>query len=202
MIIFGKRTAYIGSKTSSKNIRCNHCQTDGQIVYSIFRSHAHIFWIPVFPMGKKAVSECQHCKRTLSFKEMSPEMQKECNIVKNETKGPIWQFSGLFVFIALFVIAIFVGKKENANKADYLANPLAGDIYNYKTEDAQYSTMRIIHISADSIYVQLNDYEIGRKSKVYKIDKEENYSEKAFSYSKEKIKTMYKEKIIIDIDRD
>ncbi|WP_298479207.1 zinc-ribbon domain-containing protein [uncultured Maribacter sp.] len=202
MIIFGKRTAYIGSKTSSNNIICTHCETKGEIIYSVFRSHAHIFWIPVFPIGKRAVSECQHCKKTLSFKEMSPEMKKECNTVKNEIKGPIWQFSGLFIFALLIVFAGFAGKKDKENEAQYLSSPLAGDIYDYKTENSQYSTMRIIHVSADSVYVQLNDFEIGRSSKIYKIDKEENYSKKAYGYSKDEIKTMYDQRIIIDIDRE
>ena len=106
------------------------------------------------------------------------------------------------MFIALFIAAGFAGRNDKENETQYLLTPLAGDIYDYKTEDSQYSTMRIIHVSKDSVYMQLNDYEIGKSSKIYKIDKEENYSKKAYGYSKEEIKTMYDQKIIIDIDRE
>ena len=201
MIIFGKRTAFIGSKKSSLSTTCNHCQTAGKITYSIFRSHAHVFWIPMFPIGRKAISECQHCKQTLSFKEMSAAMKKESSVARKEAKGPIWQFSGLFIFPALIVFAFFIGKRESVKEAEYLSNPLVGDVYNYYTDSSQYSTMRIVHLNKDSIYVQLNNYEIGRSSKTYTIDKEKNYSKKAYGYSKKEIKEMYEQKIIVDIDR-
>ncbi len=202
MIIFGTRTAFIGSKKSTTNVSCNHCGTTGQIVYSIFRSHFHVFWIPVFPTGKKAVSECQHCKRTLSYKEMSAEMKKECNSIKNDIKGPIWQFSGLFIFAALIVFAGFASKNDKKNEAEYLKSPAVGDIYEYFTDTKQYSTMKVSKVTTDSVFVQLNDYEISRSSKLYKIEKDENYSEYTYGYSIDEIKSMYGEKIIIDINRD
>ena len=201
MIIFGSRSAYIGSKMSANAI-CSNCQTQGKIRYSVFSSHAHVFWIPVFPMGKTGVSECQHCKQTLRVREMPAKMQQECNATKKEMKAPIWQFSGLFVIGALIVLAGFASKKDKKNEAEYLIKPLVGDIYDYKTNTDQYSTMKIAKVTTDSVFVQLNDYEISRSSKIYKIDKEKNYADTIYGYSIDEIKSMYDEEIIIDIDRD
>ncbi|WP_133685585.1 hypothetical protein [Maribacter spongiicola] len=62
--------------------------------------------------------------------------------------------------------------------------------------------MRLEKVTSDSLYLSLNDYEISKKSRLYKIDKEENYSEVTYGYSKNEISQMQKEDIIFDINRD
>lgn len=122
--------------------------------------------------------------------------------IKGEAKGPIWQFSGLLVLALLIGFAIYSGGKDKENTQLYLSAPAVGDIYEYKADNGSYSTMKLEKVTSDSLYLSLNDYEISKKSRLYKIDKDENYSEITYGYSKNEISQMQKEGIIFDINRD
>ena len=109
MIIFGTRTAYIKS-VKLNNAVCPHCGTGESIVLNIFRKHVHVFWIPFFPLWKKVVSQCQHCKNGLYYNEMPTDLQRESDLVKRDTRGPLWQFSGLAVILVLVLFSVFLSK--------------------------------------------------------------------------------------------
>ncbi len=50
---------------------CAHCQHDGIQHVSVYGRYLHALFIPIFPVGKKAVSECTNCKKTIPKKEFS-----------------------------------------------------------------------------------------------------------------------------------
>ncbi|SEK81845.1 hypothetical protein SAMN04487910_1204 [Aquimarina amphilecti] len=104
MIIFGSRSVYVTSKQSTGSI-CPSCGTKGSLRLIVFRRHVHVFWIPIFPIGKKGMSQCQHCKHVLNIKEMPEPIKQECITLKNKTKGPIWQFAGLGILIVMILWA-------------------------------------------------------------------------------------------------
>ncbi|UTW67552.1 zinc-ribbon domain-containing protein [bacterium SCSIO 12643] len=201
MIIYGTKPVNLLSK-NSKNTTCPNCQTEGSITYHIYRKHAHIFWIPLFPLGKKGYSECSHCKNVLEPKEMPRNMQMELDIVKNEARGPIWQFAGLGIIAILFVWGGFASKQDKKMELQYLAAPAVNDVYEYKAEPGSYSTMKVVEVTSDSVFVAPNMYEISKMSKIYKIDKSENYSEDVYGISKIDLNKMYSDGKIFDINRD
>ncbi len=200
MIIYGSRSAHIGN-IPSKSVKCENCNSERTITFNIFRRHAHIFWIPLFPIGKTGVSECSYCKQVLRKNEMSDTLRIAYLKARNTAKGPKWQFAGLFLVLALFIFVGFSSSINKNNEAQYITEPLIGDVYSYKTETNQYSTMKVVSVSSDSVFVYLNTYEVGRKSSIYKIEKDERYSEDTYAYSKEEIKALYEEKTIVSIDR-
>lgn len=60
----------------------------------------------------------------------------------------------------------------------------------------------MIEVNNDSLLVIPNNYEIDKMSKLYKIDKDENYSEEfSFKIAKKEIETMYNSGEIFDINR-
>ena len=60
----------------------------------------------------------------------------------------------------------------------------------------------MIEVNNDSLLVVPNDYEIDKMSKLYKIDKDVNYSEEfSFKIAKKEIETMYNSGEIFDINR-
>ena len=88
MIIYGSRAVHLASAQPT-SITCPSCGTQGSLVISTFRRHAHIFWIPLFPIGKTGVSQCQHCKQVMKVKEMPNNIRKEYEYVKDEKRGPL-----------------------------------------------------------------------------------------------------------------
>ncbi len=200
MIIYGWRSAHLRT-TKSQTATCPSCNTKGSTVISVYSKHAHIFWIPLFPYGKTGASQCQHCKYAMKLKEMPEEIKKEYKNLKMDVKPPIWQFAGLILFSFLVVWLIYAGKEGKKMDQEYLAAPAKGDIYEFKTESGYYSTLKVMQVTADSVIVSPNNYEMEKKSRLYKIEKPENYAEFTYGISKENLKKMYEEEEIFDIER-
>ena len=201
MIIYGTKAVHLNS-ARAESVLCTNCSTKGSIIISVFRQHAHIFWIPLFPIGKKGVSQCANCKNTYTSSEMPQSIKAEYNKIKGDVKGPIWQFAGLVIIAIVVALGNYrSGENEKLNEV-YLNEPQVGDVYEYKVENGNYSTYKVIEVVQDSVYVSPNEYEITKSSKLYKIDKEENYADFYYAFSKQEIKDMYSSKEIMDINRD
>ncbi len=201
MIIFGSGSAHVKTE-KARNATCGNCKNQGTISFSVFRKHAHIFWIPMFPLHKTGASQCGHCQQVLKPNEMPEPLKREYQTFKTDVKGPIWQFSGLVLLACLIAFAGYSSRKDNDNTISYLARPAKGDIIEYRTETNQFSTMKVIEVMQDSILVSLNSYEIARSSKIHKIDKHENYADDYYTIAKTELQTMHSEGTLLDINRN
>ncbi|MDY7395856.1 hypothetical protein UMM65_11420 [Aureibaculum sp. 2210JD6-5] len=200
MIFFGSRSKHLKTERVS-GLTCQHCQNQGSTNISIFAKYAHIYWLPFFPMGKTGVSECNHCKITLAPKDMNQRLKDSYYKVKSDTKTPIFHYFGLGLIGAFIILMIYAVSAHKNDVKTYIENPRVGDVYDYKPND-YYSTLKVTEVTQDSIILTPNGYEIEKKSKLYKIDKSENYTGKPYAIGKNELKRMYDNKTILDIDRD
>jgi hypothetical protein len=202
MIFYGTRSSNI-QNGQLKNIKCPNCENETSMTYSIFGKYAHVYWIPFFPIGKVTVTECNSCKKTFELKELPENIitkfQREQE--KNSAKTPIWFFSGLIIIAIIAVAGYFLSQQTKAKELEFIDQPQVGDIYQYKTETSNYSTMKIDSVLKDSIYFFVNEMEITKRSGISEIDKDENYKE-LYGFSKSKIKEMYTNEEIYEINRD
>ncbi len=106
--IFGIRATRIGS-FDIKNSKCEFCETGDTQRITVFGRYTHIFWIPIFPVGKKAVAECTYCKRTIGQKDFSPELRNLYKQNKSKVKRPFWHWLGLGVIGFLIVLISIIG---------------------------------------------------------------------------------------------
>ena len=109
MIIFGLRASNIGSLEVDGST-CSYCENAGTQNITQFGRYFHIFWIPVFPIGKSTFSECHHCKRTLRKREFTSDLKSVYEQNKSEIKRPIWHWSGLIIFGLLFTAFYILAK--------------------------------------------------------------------------------------------
>lgn len=201
MIFFGTGSATL-STVKTRNTVCQHCKNEDSLYITIYRRHAHIFWIPVFPLGKNGNSYCSHCKEVLSPKQMPETLKMQYKYAKDHAKGPLWQFAGIGVLVCLIAFAAYAGGKDKENTEKYINEPAVGDVYEYKATNGNYSTMKLRSITEDSLFLSLNDFEIAKRTRIYKIDKEENYPKTTYGYSREEIKEMKNDGIVLDVNRD
>lgn len=141
MIIFGGRASNIGNFDIT-NTKCDYCEQDNTQRIAVFGKYAHVFWIPIFPIGKKALAECTHCKRTIEQKEFSPELKSLYQENKKMAKRPIWHWLGLGIFgllVALISIIVITAEEDprsqllNADEALMVSNPtMESDSISYK----------------------------------------------------------------------
>ena len=201
MIIYGTRSPKINTVKSPTSI-CPNCQNQFTLSYTIYRKHVHIFWIPLFPLKKKGLSECSNCKSLLNEKEMPEKLRAELQSIKSETKGPIWQFIGLVLILILGIwIYIHDGKKTEEEIA-FLEAPQIGDVYDYKIQKGSYSTMKIVDLKEDSIFVVLNEYESNKSLGLSKIDKSDNYSDEVLTIAKSEIMELHTEGDLLQVHRN
>ncbi len=201
MIIYGWKSAHL--KTNQpQSLVCPSCETKGSTLVSAYSKHAHIFWIPLFPFGKTGASQCQHCQVAFDKKEMPETVRAEYDQLNSEVSTPIWQFAGLAIIAVLIGVGVISSNASDQENLDLIAAPLVDDVYEYKTEDKNYSTMKVIEVLEDSIYVKYNDYVISKKSAVHEIDIEENYNDSVYyGFPKEVILSKYESNEIYDVER-
>jgi len=87
MIIYGSRGKHLHSEETDL-IHCLHCQEQRKHTIGRYGRYAHVFWIPFFPLGKKGVSECNHCKITLAPKEMNEQLKLAFQNAKKTRRHP------------------------------------------------------------------------------------------------------------------
>lgn len=141
MIIFGGRASNIGN-FDIPNSKCSYCEEGNTQRISVFGKYAHIFWIPIFPIGKKAVAECTHCKRTIEQKEFSPELKSLYKENKKKAKRPFWHWFGVGsfgLFVSLLLIIGVTAEEDprsnllDAALASMVSNPtMESDSISYK----------------------------------------------------------------------
>ena len=192
MIIYGSKAVHLVSAQPT-SITCPSCGTPGSLIISTFRRHAHIFWIPLFPIGKTGVSQCQHCKQVMKVKEMPNNIRKEYEYIKDEKRGPLWQFAGLGLIVVLVTWGGITTSQHKELVVQYLADPLTGDVYEYKVEAGHYSTFKILGVTPDSVYVSPNEYETNKMTGVDDINKAENYSDEVYGMARTDIDEMYQQ---------
>jgi len=200
MIIYGSRATHL--KTDKlRNVTCPNCQTKDAMTASTFGRHAHVFWIPFFPMGKVGVFECQHCHKGFKKNELGEDGKREYKNFLTDVKTPLWKYSGL-ALVGLFVAWGFYSDKQKEDKvAKLIESPAMYDKYTFTTETNSYSTFKVVEVFEDSIYVNQNDYEIDRLSSIDEIDKAENYPDDIYVISNAEIKEMHAAGEIKDIER-
>lgn len=202
MIFYGSNSSRI-KDGQINNVICPNCDTNTSMTYAIFGKYAYIYWVPLFPMGKENILECNNCHKTYNLNELSDTIKTKFEFEKQGAGIPIWYFSGIGVIALLIGLISYNSAQNSADNELYIQEPIIGDVYSLNIEGSSfYTTMKVSEVSADSVSVIYNDYEIDQKSGIDRIDKEKNYTDALDKYSKEELVFYFDEGFIYDIERD
>ncbi len=169
--------------------------------YSVFGKYAYLYWIPVFPIGKENVLECNSCNKTYKLNELPDQIKRKFETEKH-TGLPLQHFAGLGIIALLICGGIYYSKQHDADVQNYIKDPQVGDVYTLEGDQSGYhSSMRITEVTADSVYALMSDYEYNT-TRLSELDKDSNYSDEIYSFSKEDILALFSEELIEDINRD
>lgn len=109
LFFFGTGTTRI-TTVSLPTLTCVHCGTTNSLTSSVFSRYIHLFWIPAFPIGKTSITVCEHCKQTLTAREMPPAYQAPVRAIQEQARIPLTNFALLMLFGAAIVFIFVVGK--------------------------------------------------------------------------------------------
>ncbi len=201
MIVYGFKSVHLNTKQIINKV-CPNCNSKGTLFLSVFRKHAQVFWIPLFPVWKTGLGQCSNCKHEFRIKELPENIKIEYENLKADSKGPLWQFTGLGLIVCIVAWASYASGETELRELEYIESPLAGDVYDYKLETGNYSTLKVDRVTSDSVFIFENQYEINRISKIHRIDKPENYYNISYGISRAELKAMHTSGEIMSIDRD
>ena len=90
---------------------------------------------------------------------------------------------------------------DSKKEAEYLATPMEGDIYTLKTENDYFTTYKVFDFTEDSLFIIPNEYETSEYSGIDEINIDENYGEFYYGIGRNKVKEMYDDNTIRNIER-
>jgi hypothetical protein len=203
MIIFGTRATHL--RTQNISGQCKSCNTSNNLQLSVFQKYVHIFWIPTFPIGREYVTKCNFCGNTLTN---GGEIQYAHKIayaeIKYHLKTPIWMFTGVALMAALLIYSIIGEYKKDENNKVFIQSPRKGDVYKFKTEDGQYSLLKVARVDGDTVFVFPNNYVAAQASGLAELlaQGDSTYSTELYPLLKSEISKRFEKKDIIDIVRE
>jgi hypothetical protein len=198
MIIYGSKGKELANDIVTD--KCENCGAQNQIHLHVFQKYAHVFWIPFFPIGKTGVSECNNCKQVLKLKQMPSALRMSYDNLKSQTKTPIWMFAGLALIAVLVISGVISDREKDKRNAQLFVAPKAGDIFEIKTKDNQYTIYKVYKVEGDSVFIQTNNFEVNTISGIADL-KNKEYSDEYYGFSKTELKEMLKKGEIVDIER-
>jgi len=145
IFFFGTRANRIGHRKRLNNTECSYCQNPNTFETTTFGRYAHFFWVPLFPIGKVTVAECNHCKKTYSKDEFTPDMLRSLERVEevNPSKTPIWHGCGCLLIIGLILFSFIsagIGYLFNKDEINNYDNEYNND---YRTEYLEADKARV-----------------------------------------------------------
>src|SRR6218665_3528200 len=201
---------FYGTKSSTikngviNNVTCPHCETNTGMNYSVFGKYAHLYWIPIFPVGKQKILECKNCKSTYELKNLPESIKQKFTKEQeqNPSRTPIFHFSLLIIIGLGIIFGFYSNAKSDSDSKEFAKNPKVGDVYFETTNTGKYSTSRVIKVTRDSVFVLINNMETDKKYDVSKINIDSNFTNNTDSYSRKQIIDFVKdEKTIYEIQR-
>ena len=157
LLLWGWRGKVIPGKMLN-NQRCEQCGSGSLRAHTVV-NYVHIFWIPLFPVGRQIATECNHCKSVQKGKEVSKAIKEEAKRQQAVAPVPKYLFMGTVGFAMLFGFLFVNVQQQRARTADYVAAPAVGDcfvvnyeeIFGVSEEDLRYGVMRVNFASSDSV---------------------------------------------------
>ncbi len=202
MIVYGRRSTTLLNKIIPE--KCPACESSNTLQLNIFQNYAHIFWIPVFPMGKVIATVCTNCQQVLQEDAMPNALKEKSAAEKVHTRIPIWTFVGSALILALIVGISISSAEDSKNTNIFVQSPKAGDVYEVKTAAGEFSLLKIIAIKQDTVLFLANQYVVDRQSGLSKIKDKGNdaYATDTFALLKNTLPAMLVKGDILNVERE
>ncbi len=203
MIVYGWNSKHLGEQklegATCPNCEGNSIHAQGQAKYF------HVFWIPLFPYGKKLTAHCDSCGETFSKKGMTPKMKDKLGLVKSAFKTPIYLFSGSVLIAAVVGWIFYSASKHKENVALTIQDLQPDDVLLFKGNGRNYNFAKITEHRSDTVFfVNGNYYYEGGKPSRYDYEKEvvkvqDFFDTQEYFLTQKEIDSLYASEEIVDI---
>ncbi|QNH63449.1 hypothetical protein [Hymenobacter sediminicola] len=128
-------------------------------------------------------------------------MKQELQELKRQVRAPWWHFTGL----VLAAIAVGLGLISNSNQHTenlaFVNQPHKGDVYHIRTENGNYSLLKVQEVGGNTVRLLANNYETNKSTKVEELDKPESFAKEPMELTLLDLQIMLEKDEIIDVER-
>ena len=199
MIFYGTRASHLLTEPIDQTT-CAACGTGNALRASIFGRYAHVYWIPLFPIGKVSASACGHCRQVLPDQQMPAALRAQVAQLKARAQAPVWHFAGLLLLALLIVGGLTSSHFTRQHTVAYVAQPRVGDVYHVKV-DSGYSLLKVAAVEGNSVKLLANTYQADTDSRLAELDKPENYDHEPVDITPLDLQIMLQKEQITEVER-
>jgi hypothetical protein len=151
-------------------------------------------------LDKLDEAECHHCCQVTQRSPLLPPLPEPFSSLKLPAQSAVWYHTGLLVLIMIlgFLLAGGVNSKEDLT---YVDSPHTGDIYHVRTQEGNYSLLKVVAVDGNSVQLQANTYQTSSSSEVADLNKPENYDRESFDLTRYDLQIMMRKEQIVDVER-
>lgn len=213
LVLWGWRGKVIPGKMLS-NQRCEHCGSGSLRAHTVV-NYVHIFWIPLFPVGRYLATECNHCQAVQKGKEIPDAIKQEARRQQALAPFPRYLFAGTAAVAVLAGFLFFNARAEQERTADYVAAPAVGDcfvvdyeqVFGVSEEDLRYGVMRVQSADADSVAFAVGSWayefhsDAGGAVKKGEVDSPEYWVDGAVKFARDDLVAMHEADLVKGVIR-
>jgi hypothetical protein len=175
MLVFGRNGKGLITALA-KGVKCGNCGNVDTTLFAVIGNYAHLYHIPVFPIGKSGNTYCTHCKYVCSEKDLSSDLKERFKVLKKSTSYPIWLKS-------------------------LLDEPPIGMRIAMKLGSDSYMTAKLKEIKEDTLIFALNKFSSNKRYIPDEVDKPDNYTSLEVAMTKSEYKEKFNAKEITEVKR-
>lgn len=162
MIFYGTRGSNVLTEQLDMTtcINCNE-QSVALVVYS---RYAHVYWIPVFPIGKLTATECINCKQSFTGDAIPASYKEQVDYQKVKASTPILHFAGLMVIVAAIIAGVISSHQNDKTMLASIEAAQPGDTYHVKYDSKEYTLWKVTEVKGDTVYFYPHQYVVNKLS--------------------------------------
>ncbi len=202
MILYGTKGAHLHT-APLLGVACPACATPEALQLTIFSRYVHMYYVPVLPYDRPAVTQCLRCQQAWKEEALPAAIRPAVQSFKKQFRAPIWNWTGAMLFVLGMCWLVTANARDDKDNAAYLAAPRAGDIYTVheKEDDPNYSLLKVVSTGGNLVELVANEYQVNNNHPINDLNAPAKYSKESFSLTLLDLRTMQNKGQITDVDR-
>jgi len=181
---------------------CPACRAPEALQVGLVSRYAHVYWMPLFPYQKIAVTQCQNCQSSWTEKELAPALAPAVHAIKKQNHVPAWTWAGLALVAALSLYGYLHSLRDAHTDEALLASPRTGDLYTVRSDSSgRYSLLKVRSVGGNIVELVANEYETDDATPVNSLNEPARYAKEPFTLTFLDLQIMRRKGQLTDVDR-
>ncbi|WP_324676897.1 hypothetical protein [Hymenobacter sp. GOD-10R] len=198
MIIHGRSSSHSAQESPATTL-CHACRTGADQV-QVLGQRAWVDWSAWLPAAHEETT-CFYCRRTLEHPRPVLHLLTTGLAFLQRATTASWHHVGLLL-LALVILNTFTASGlAHKESLAYLNRPHTGDLYHVRTQEGNYSLLKVVAVDGNSVQLQANTYQTSSSSEIADLNKPENYDRESFDLTRYDLQIMKQKEQILDVER-